>query len=47
MNSSMRTYVTGALVWYKEKDGKIILVSKSVAAVVTDINYCKLWRHAL
>jgi len=41
-------FITAAFVWHKEKDGNIIiLVSKSAAAVVADINYCKLRRHTL
>jgi len=35
--------IAAALTCHKEKDGNIIkLVSKSAAAIVTDINYCKL-----
>jgi len=42
-NSSVCAYITGNFACYKEKDGNIIkFVSKSAAALITDINYGKL-----
>jgi len=39
--------INAAFTWHKEKDGNIILISKTAVAVVTDNIYCKLWCHTL